>query len=220
MKSRTKKRGRVLAGRVSAAQAKEFLEELANLPSAPARIKAFERRFGHLFLSEVPRNLVRFWAMNTVEEHYFDLSDTELLREFWLLPLRDTLRTIWKASDVSVKEWGVFKIREVFFVRGEPALLQVPMQDQSNFFLTSVGRPGQCDQILLYFLKAARLARCCANPDCNFVPYFFATRPTQKYCSETCALPAQREAKRRWWTAHGSQLRRKATLKKQGRTRG
>lgn len=31
-------------------------------------------------------------------------------------------------------------------------------------------------------------------------PYFIKYRPQQRFCSEDCALPAQREAKRRWWS--------------------
>lgn len=33
-------------------------------------------------------------------------------------------------------------------------------------------------------------------------PYFIKYRPQQQFCSEECALPAQRESKRRWWSEH------------------
>jgi hypothetical protein len=41
--------------------------------------------------------------------------------------------------------------------------------------------------------------RRCPNPTCP-APYFFATKRAQKFCSTPCAEPAQREAKRRWWS--------------------
>jgi hypothetical protein len=40
--------------------------------------------------------------------------------------------------------------------------------------------------------------RRCPNSTCP-APYFFATKRAQKFCSASCAEPAQREAKRRWW---------------------
>jgi hypothetical protein len=39
----------------------------------------------------------------------------------------------------------------------------------------------------------------CANKHCP-VPYFISKRKDQKYCSDECAAPAKREAKRRWWS--------------------
>lgn len=41
----------------------------------------------------------------------------------------------------------------------------------------------------------------CANQHCP-VPYFFSKRKDQKYCSDECAAPAKREAKRRWWSVN------------------
>lgn len=41
------------------------------------------------------------------------------------------------------------------------------------------------------------------NPDGTCVtPFFIKYRPQQQFCSEECALPAQRESKRRWWSEH------------------
>jgi hypothetical protein len=41
------------------------------------------------------------------------------------------------------------------------------------------------------------------NPEgtCD-TPYFLKYRPQQQFCSEICAGPAHREAKRRWWKEH------------------
>jgi len=60
-----------------------------------------------------------------------------------------------------------------------------------------------------------------ANPDCK-APYFFARRRSQKYCRDLCALPSQKEFKRRWCAEHGEARRkaRKASEKKSQRKRG
>ena len=41
----------------------------------------------------------------------------------------------------------------------------------------------------------------CQNPECP-APYFIRTRKQQKFCTEACAAPAKREAKRKWWNAN------------------
>jgi hypothetical protein len=46
---------------------------------------------------------------------------------------------------------------------------------------------------------------------CVPAPYLFPTRPRQKYCPESCALPAQREFKRRWWADNGPEWRNERT---------
>lgn len=38
-------------------------------------------------------------------------------------------------------------------------------------------------------------------------PYFLKYRPQSKFCSDLCAIPSQREAKRRYWEAHKDELR-------------
>ncbi len=65
-------------------------------------------------------------------------------------------------------------------------------------------------RVLLYALKHVHLLRYCANPDCK-EPYFVGGRASQVFCSEPCAMPAQREAKKRWWDEHGQAARRKRT---------
>jgi hypothetical protein len=57
---------------------------------------------------------------------------------------------------------------------------------------------NQFPMLLLYAIEHANLLRCCQNLECK-KPYFVARRGSQVYCSEPCAEPAKREAKRRWW---------------------
>jgi hypothetical protein len=63
-------------------------------------------------------------------------------------------------------------------------------------------------QVLLRAIDASDRMRRCANPDCP-APYFIGLRRSQRYCGDTCALPAQREFKRIWWREHGNNRRGK-----------
>src|SRR5262249_14737577 len=72
------------------------------------------------------------------------------------------------------------------------------------------------DHFVLTLLRATKVAdrmRYCPTLDCD-TPYFLARRRSQKYCSETCAAPAQRQFKKDWWTEHGSKWRKQAQRKK------
>jgi hypothetical protein len=61
-------------------------------------------------------------------------------------------------------------------------------------------------QVLLRAFEVADRLRFCPTPKCP-APYFIAQRRSQKYCSDACSLPAQRECKRAWWREHGSPAR-------------
>lgn len=54
------------------------------------------------------------------------------------------------------------------------------------------------ERTMFHFQRIAHRARKCENPEC-MAPYFFMKRKGQKYCTEECALPAQRKAKSEWW---------------------
>ncbi len=63
-------------------------------------------------------------------------------------------------------------------------------------------------QVLLRAVDVADRMRRCLNPACP-APYFIGRRRSQRYCSDACALPAQREFKRIWWREHGNNWRRR-----------
>jgi hypothetical protein len=65
-------------------------------------------------------------------------------------------------------------------------------------------------QVLLRAFEVADRMRFCPTPNCP-APYFMAQRRSQKYCSDACSLPAQRECKRTWWREHGAHVRRGTT---------
>jgi hypothetical protein len=181
--------------RISPAEAECFLIELVNLASDTNAAKHFEKRFGRL----LPWNRSELHT-TTIKEIDFggDPSaavgiDLEFLQ---LFTLRDVFRSIWTTTDMKTKEWRIF-------------LLQANATMTASF-LSIIGPPppSPFQQSVLYLFKRATKTRGCSNPDCPS-PYFFAQRSTQKYCSEDCALPFQRDYKRRWWRKHGSDWRRR-----------
>jgi hypothetical protein len=67
---------------------------------------------------------------------------------------------------------------------------------------------GRFEWALLFCMRSADRLRVCQNNECR-APYFIAQRRSQKYCSEQCAQPSQREFKRKWWADHGKAQRQK-----------
>lgn len=194
-----------LAG-IRSEEARAFLLDLVNLSESQAATTVFAQRFGFRFLREaVPWHLLWHQAVNTRED-YEQLSEDELLRSYWLLPLRDDLRRIWEAEALTTRQWGIFKICERFLLRGERNLVQGPMTEHIDYFFRGIQAPTACEQALSYLLNSAGLARFCANPGC-VRPYFLARRGSQRFCTEECAKPAKKLAKKRWWDAHGRDWR-------------
>lgn len=77
------------------------------------------------------------------------------------------------------------------------------------------------EYVWLSLLQYSQRLGICANKDNGCpTPYFLKSKPNQKYCSDGCALPAQREFKRQWWESHGQQWRRKRAKKKGDTTKG
>jgi hypothetical protein len=76
---------------------------------------------------------------------------------------------------------------------------------------TVVLLPRTVDEALwIALLQNYKKLAICENKNCQH-PYFLRYRPRQIYCSEKCALPSQREFKKRWWDEHGKQWRAKQT---------
>jgi hypothetical protein len=210
MNSSTRTRRRTLAGHSASDEAKKLLVGLANLRDEGVAIKWLQTHFPDV-LAGVSPWLVRHWAMNTEQDAYEPgRSDEELLRQYWLVPLRDTLRAIWRAPDVRTKQWGIFRITQDFFQQGDRKLIHRPLADFSDMFLTGLKPPGRTERLLLEFMRWSELTRFCGNPDCP-APYFIAIRRTQKYCSVDCSEPAQREIKQKWWASNGRRWREART---------
>jgi hypothetical protein len=96
------------------------------------------------------------------------------------------LRQAWDEPDQRIRDWRIYELRRKFHEETNPDRKGEPPS------LTPF------EQAMFHFQRIAGRARHCPNPTCS-TPYFLATKKGQKYCSEPCAIPAQREAKRRWW---------------------
>lgn len=243
--SRKEGRAQTLA-RISAAQAERFLTELANLRDDDAARVRFKRRFADLLpqpsqLVPLVEELIRLsqpegeqWHVKVVQDGevpyispvtwdameklsgkplqfcYINKPRDIQTIDWWLDWVRSFLPLIWDSPDLRLRESVILRL-----LRTAPDSALWLVRPSARYM------PSPFEQVLAHFLKAADRARHCNNPDC-LTPYFFAKRRSQKYCSDACALPAQREFKRRWWAEHGEARRkaRKASVTKSQRKRG
>ena len=124
-----------------------------------------------------------------------------------ILLLQNWLQQIWLEPDPRRRMHGVFWILHRLFnpLAGIPkrSLRTNALYGQMRNQIPPV---TFIEEALFQLLKNSEGAKFCANPDCP-TPFFFATRPTQKYCSAPCGKPAQLAAKRRWWREEGRMRR-------------
>ena len=119
----------------------------------------------------------------------------------WIWSLCQSLRRVWEQPDRRTKEWGAFLL--LLTTRAGAGARQVSLLGLDG----PLPDPTLFEYALLHLTREADRVRVCQNPECAVERHFFAKRRSQRYCSETCARPAQREAKRRWWADHGTTWR-------------
>jgi len=167
----------------------------------------------------------------TCEEQVYEVLHVgKRLKDIWGLPtsfVREVAILDLLASRLNhhVREWWSLKTPPT----GPPANVfeqlnrELPVRLFGSEVQPDLSNPslGRFEIALCYCLHSVDRLRVCQNHECN-APYFFAKRRSQKYCSDICALPAQREFKRRWWAEHGEAQRRsrKASVKKPHRKGG
>ena len=154
-----------------------------------------------------------------VKEIEDKLDDLQWVGE--MVQVRDALRAIWREPDLRRREWLTYRLREHLMAKADSRFIQAAGVISGPEVIDRLPPPSPFEQAIMQLLKSADRARYCANPDCP-APYFLAKRRSQKYCSDICALPAQREFKRRWWDEHGKARRkaRRTSSKKSKRKRG
>lgn len=119
--------------------------------------------------------------------------------------LREMLRRAWESSNNQrEREWLCFRMRDTYAVMVRRRDMSAEERRQEEI-AAEVSGPrylappvSPFEAALFYFQHQASRTRRCANAECA-MPYFFVTKKGQRYCSPECALPAQRENKRRWW---------------------
>jgi hypothetical protein len=217
---------------VSAGQAQRFMEALANLRDDSKGVEQFQKQFAPMLaglpdfwptrvenLRVVPGRPVRVMVEFPPESQPVGEMPTEedlahhaaVKLGNLLFFLRSMVQSIWVAPNVREREFRVWTFHKVFLDRGAIRFLATPG------VFDHVAPPPPFEQAFLNLLKVADRARYCGNPECT-APYFFAKRRSQKYCSDACSQPAQREFKQQWWLKVGK-ARREARRRAQEKAR-
>jgi hypothetical protein len=171
------------APRISAEELEEFMCDLANTRDDKGSLVRLRR---------------------TYEERLMSYSINELVL------YRDELRLLWHPEngipDVehqAFRDW--LKVRPEaepgemicsrWLGRSTVGLLAVWQKDRRELIPSVADLPA----ILVYgcLLFGDRLSYC-QNPECSN-PWFISARRDQQYCSNVCAWPAKKAAKRKWW---------------------
>lgn len=208
-------------------RAESFLVELLNLPelepygAAPptpdkqrgewyARLYSLSendlkaaRRFCTKFPEFMPNHLPEHPRQNVITNlevlqfykrqlHDAWVQPTAIMRQvFFLVPLSRMIRVLYEPLDTPPEQMSQEKLES--------------MRHYERFL-------GSLIMVFLHGLNIADRLRFCSSPGCP-APHFIATMRRQKYCSETCALPAQRQFKRQWWAEHGLKWQRERRAK-------
>jgi hypothetical protein len=195
-----------ILGAVSAKRAESFVLDLANIPDS-----AFRGDRGHL------RKLISGY------EEVFGPIGSDLDPDTMMLIsiLRESLRKAWVSPDSRHRDWHLFTLRRDYqqhrvviqnygshenllktmkpsaLADGDAAYAQKRMQDSEAIDAVP---PVDFIEAAVFHLQTsiAERAKYCRNSACT-AHYFIAVKKWQKYCSEECAGPANRESKRQWW---------------------
>jgi hypothetical protein len=219
---------------ISPEKLEQFLLALANLSDDLLELKAEPNPVERRFAAFIPAPSHRSWCFDQVQ---FE-EDAELKTAFpasiqdkiiekigmrlWQLPsLREFVRRVWTLQDPRRRDWAVDAFRYWLYTLQRDKSLEgefLNINPDSNWF-PQIPPPTPFEQALLYLVKYADKACYCRNPECP-APYFFTKRKNQRYCSESCAAPAQRDMKRKWWAEHGEEWRAARQNKKGGKDKG
>jgi hypothetical protein len=185
----------------------KFLGRLANLPMvSPGSSQSLKKAFPQ-FLPDFPMDSTRakFFAARLEELRLQILADNfpptlarsmappsqEEITGQLVLFLCKCVQKAWVA-DTQTRDWKVFVLRVQLW-----GLLMPEIPGGWEWRLPPDPPMSALEQALVYLQHKGRMARRCANDECA-EPYFFAEKKNQKFCSDTCATPSRREAKRLW----------------------
>lgn len=185
------------------------LAELANLRDDPKDFERFVKRWPG-FVLVLDKDLPRL-----------SLGKGDIPNRFHsVLERREAVRRIWRGNSLTLTELLLpneppeeLQNQEAYKDRDDETGQQTGWNWEPQVNLDWQRRefiyePRTNFQRALYGLfRQSALAKVCGNSECP-APYFIASKPTQRYCSEACAEVFQREWKRRWWAEHGAKRRR------------
>lgn len=199
----SKKRPPQTLARLSAAKAQEFLVELANLLDDQSAVERFQKRFADM-LPAMGKYIEREQEVSRGIPGLIKVVHVKKDRSLRILEVRDVLRTAWREPDLRTREYLIFLIQQ----------RTLPEEYADSIRLISnLPTPSPFEEALIYLRRLGGQARYCSNPECA-APYFITKRKSQKYCSDACSKPSQREFKRQWWAEHGENWRTQRKRKK------
>jgi hypothetical protein len=201
MSSSRKSKDQIL-GVISRKRAESLLLDWVNLPNdigiapVPGPIERMSKLYPEVFANfqgpEGPRK--------PGEAVHTERSTRRSLLHMLLATVRDDLRGVWDAPDARQRDWQIFRMRQSYWQDGLAAesVLRPQGEKTNTEQWNSVPDVTPFEAVMFYLQTYADRTRHCPSPLCP-APYFLAAKRSQKYCSEACAGPALREAKRRWW---------------------
>jgi hypothetical protein len=174
-----------LAKKANSKRTERFLMELANHASS----KRLFSQFGDLLPTHggTPENLREATLMLDREG-----TNPEVNRRLGFLAIAaEKIREAWKQPTALGRQVSIMTLVGQYF-RDE----LVPDLAVDGFLMA-----------LVRGMYIAEHMRYCANPECP-APYFVAGRRSQRFCSDACAVPAQKRYKQEWWEKHGDAWRK------------
>jgi hypothetical protein len=196
---------------IGVSRLRAFLTGFANLEDRPEALSRFYRLFFDMLPPiENVRHLCtqhRLWERLNLPEPSEAQVQGQLSRLY--IGLRDWLRSAWVAKDKRARVWLLHELisNEAYLHTGQSLALTVIAFGNGPILNVELGPPTPFEQAAVYLLNPAARTRVCNNADCP-APYFLADKRNQMYCSEDCALPAQRQFKRLWWQQNGKKWRK------------
>jgi hypothetical protein len=196
------------------------------------------------YLAPDTERLLLAWA-NLPETHdRFAQDQKRLLRRYpeifrfsaldtrnMILSVRSHLRAAWDAPDSRVRDWYIFKVRQIYKrhlesrtrglsireLRAQAFQILKEMREDRRIWSEPPEEPPPqtpFEQVMSTFHRIGTRAAHCKYAECP-APYFFRDKNNRKYCSPECAAPAERESKRRWWGENKDRVRPRLKTKEQ-----
>lgn len=190
---------------ITAPKARALLRELANLTDpGEQNLLRFERHFGDWIKTFTSSSLKMGSQRRTYDTPIAGMG--LILSAVWsrfglILSFGGKLRNAWEQPTVPRREIGMLvMLLEIAQLYSEATGKWFALMDEPMAI------------VMLEAIHSADRMRICGNPQCP-APYFIASRRSQKFCCDACALPAQREYKRKWWNEHRAKKRKAGRAK-------
>jgi hypothetical protein len=172
-------------GMITPTDAEEFLFEWANLSFDQSR------------------------AIERLKKHHPEILST--IDDYTLALLQGQLRMAWDAPDQRHRDWCLYQMRDYLYqssareewLRQHDSTGRIASKQPAGYQFGPPPPITKLEAVLVYLQsRIGDRTKHCGYEDCP-TPYFIAVKRWQKFCSEKCAGPGNREVKRKWWHEKG-----------------